>query len=124
MARALNLSLGNRGARGGAWIRILIAVGVAIFALISYFGSSEYNPVTEEKQYLSLTPKQEIALGLQAAPQAPAEDGLLGATPEPLPVGLARGGAVQGVQQRQVDGRDHGRASGPFSFSFRGGGPL
>ncbi len=69
MARALNLSLGNRGARSGAWIRILIAVGMAIFALISYFGSTEYNPVTEENQHISLTPKQEIALGLQAAPE-------------------------------------------------------
>jgi predicted Zn-dependent protease len=69
MARALNLSLGNRGARSGAWIRIVIAVGMAIFALISYFGSTEYNPVTREKQHISLTPKQEIALGLQAAPE-------------------------------------------------------
>jgi predicted Zn-dependent protease len=42
---------------------------MAIFALISYFGSTEYNPVTREKQHISLTPKQEIALGLQAAPE-------------------------------------------------------
>ena len=50
-------------------MRLLIAAGLAIFALISYFGSSEYNPVTGEKQHISITSDQEIALGLQATPQ-------------------------------------------------------
>ncbi|MFA6212727.1 MAG: M48 family metalloprotease [Candidatus Obscuribacterales bacterium] len=49
--------------------RILIALAIAAFSLISYFGSSVYNPITEQKQHLDLTPKQEIALGLQAAPE-------------------------------------------------------
>lgn len=49
--------------------RLLIGIVLAIFALISYFASREYNPITGETQYLSLTPQQEIALGLQAAPQ-------------------------------------------------------
>ncbi|NNE44309.1 MAG: M48 family metalloprotease [Gemmatimonadetes bacterium] len=55
--------------RSGAKLRILLAVGMGIFALISYFGSASYNPVTGENQYLSLTPEQEIALGMQAAPE-------------------------------------------------------
>lgn len=59
-------SLGGRR-RGGA--RLLLALGMAAFALISYCSSREYNPVTGETQYLSLTPRQEIALGLQAAPE-------------------------------------------------------
>jgi predicted Zn-dependent protease len=42
---------------------------IAVIALCSYFGSSVYNPVTGEEQHLSLTPRQEIALGLQSAPQ-------------------------------------------------------
>ncbi len=50
-------------------VRVLIALAFVGFALISYFGSSEYNPVTGEKQHISLTPHQEIALGLQAVPQ-------------------------------------------------------
>jgi predicted Zn-dependent protease len=40
-----------------------------IIALISYFSSSVYNPVTDENQHISLTQEQEIALGLQALPE-------------------------------------------------------
>lgn len=49
--------------------RLLIGAVIIIFSLISYFGSSEYNEVTGEEQRVSLTPEQEIALGLQATPQ-------------------------------------------------------
>ena len=57
-----------RSRRGGKG-RLLIGLVVAAFALISYFSSKEYNPVTGEDQYISITPKQEIALGLQSTPQ-------------------------------------------------------
>jgi predicted Zn-dependent protease len=57
------------GAGGGLGIRLLIGVVLAVFALISYLGAREYNPITGENQYLSLTPEQEIALGLQAVPE-------------------------------------------------------
>lgn len=50
-------------------IRFLIALAIAAISAITYFSSSEDNPVTGEKQYVSITPEQEIALGLQAAPQ-------------------------------------------------------
>lgn len=50
--------------------RFLIAAVVAIISLIAYFGSSSTNPVTDEKQRVgSVTPEQEVALGLQAAPE-------------------------------------------------------
>jgi len=55
----------RRGFSGG---RLLVGLAIAVFALISYFGSKEYNPVTQEEQYIGITPDQEIALGLQAAP--------------------------------------------------------
>ncbi len=54
---------------GGLSARLLMGIVVAIFALISYFGSREFNPITGETQYLSLTPQQEIALGLQSVPE-------------------------------------------------------
>jgi predicted Zn-dependent protease len=47
----------------------LVAVLMAAFALISYFGSKAYNPVTGEDQYINITQEQEIALGFQAAPE-------------------------------------------------------
>jgi len=57
------------GRRGRGKMRIVMGLIVVIFSLVSYFGSKEYNPVTGENQYISLTKQQEIALGLQAAPK-------------------------------------------------------
>lgn len=54
---------------GGGPFRWVFALVIVIGSLWAYFGNSEYNEITEEKQYLSLTADQEIALGLQAAPQ-------------------------------------------------------
>lgn len=54
--------------RGGS-ARILIAIVFAVISLITYFGSRQYNEVTDEVQYIEVTVEQEIALGLQAAPQ-------------------------------------------------------
>lgn len=49
--------------------RLIIGLVMAAFALVSFFASQDYNPVTGENQYVSLTPRQEIALGLQSAPE-------------------------------------------------------
>jgi predicted Zn-dependent protease len=48
---------------------------IALVSLISYFGSRQDNPVTGETQYIGITVEQEIALGLQAAPQMALEFG-------------------------------------------------
>ncbi|NVK22788.1 MAG: M48 family metalloprotease [Kangiellaceae bacterium] len=63
------------GARRGGKGRLIMAMMIAGFALLSYCKSATYNPVTGEKQYLSLTPSQEIAMGLQAVPQMAAQHG-------------------------------------------------
>ncbi|NIR62954.1 MAG: M48 family metalloprotease, partial [Gammaproteobacteria bacterium] len=55
--------------------RILIALIVAIVSLISYFGAQQDNPVTGETQHVNMTYEQEIALGLQAAPEMAAQFG-------------------------------------------------
>ena len=50
---------------------------VALFAIASYYLGTEreFNPVTEETQRVSMTVDQEIALGLQAAPQMARQHG-------------------------------------------------
>jgi len=55
--------------------RLLFAAIIAIASIISYCGSQQDNPVTGETQYIGITVEQEIALGLQAAPQMAQEFG-------------------------------------------------
>lgn len=60
----------RRRSGGGSFkFRLLMALVVAGVAVAGYLGSREYNPVTQETQYVSMTVDQEIALGLQAAPE-------------------------------------------------------
>src|SRR4051794_41970392 len=50
--------------------RLVIALIVAVISILGYYGSSVFNPITQEKQHVGgITPEQEIALGLQAAPE-------------------------------------------------------
>ena len=65
------------GTGGGCGGRLIFAAIIAAVSLFSYFSSSQDNAVTGETQYIDITPEQEIALGLEAAPQMAAEfDGL------------------------------------------------
>lgn len=41
---------------------------VAAFAIVSYYSSSDYNPITGETQRVAISADEEIAMGLQAAP--------------------------------------------------------
>lgn len=67
----------RRGSSGGCGGRLIFAAIIAAVSLFSYFGSKQDNAVTGETQYIDITVDQEIALGLQAAPQMAAEfDGL------------------------------------------------
>lgn len=69
---------GRRRSPGG---RLLIALVLVIISLVSYYGKSVFNPVTEETQHIDLTVDQEIALGLKAAPEMAAQYG--GLDPDP-----------------------------------------
>ena len=55
--------------------RLIMAALIAGVSLLSYFGSRQDNAVTGETQYIGITVEQEIALGLQAAPQMADEFG-------------------------------------------------
>jgi len=62
---------GGGGRRAGGGITLLLAILMGGCALFRYYGSTpQTNPVTGEKQRVAdIRPEQEIALGLQAAPQ-------------------------------------------------------
>lgn len=66
----------NQNRRGsGAPVKLLIAVVIAGFALCKYYSNSSVNEITGETQHISMSPDQEIALGLQSAPQMAQEMG-------------------------------------------------
>jgi predicted Zn-dependent protease len=56
---------GNRRRNTGG---ILIALVLAGFALCKYYSSQQHNEITGETQYISITPDQEIALGINSLP--------------------------------------------------------
>ncbi|KAA3644881.1 MAG: M48 family peptidase [Chloroflexi bacterium] len=72
----------GRSGGGGGCLRIGIALAMAAFALISFFGSQVYNPITGEDQYITISQDQEIALGLQSAPEMAHQFGGLDPSPE------------------------------------------
>jgi predicted Zn-dependent protease len=53
----------------------LMAGVVVAVSLFTYFGTQSKNPVTQDVQHISMTPDQEIAMGLQAAPEMENEFG-------------------------------------------------
>ena len=90
--------------------RLWIALVVAAIALLGYFGTSVFNPITEEKQHVgSITPEQEVALGLQAAPEMAQQFGGLDSDAE----AQAR---VDRVGERLVARSAAGKS--PYQFEF------
>jgi predicted Zn-dependent protease len=71
--RTSPMSLGGRGS--GCSGRLIMAAAIAIFSLISYFGTTQNNPITGETQHISITPDQEATLGLQAVPEMESQFG-------------------------------------------------
>ena len=56
--------------------KLLVAAIIAVIALVTYFASSTDNPITGETQHVgNITHEQEVALGLQAAPEMAQEYG-------------------------------------------------
>ncbi|QOV87591.1 M48 family metalloprotease [Humisphaera borealis] len=101
----------TRPRRGAARLNIsvIIALGIAVFGVIKFLSTSQVNPVTGEKQRVSLTPQQEVALGLQSAPQMAQQMGGL------VPKSDPRSQFVTAVGQKLVAaiGKDH-----PWKFQF------
>jgi predicted Zn-dependent protease len=90
--------------------RLLIALVVAIISLLGYYGSSVFNPITQEKQHVAgITPEQEVALGLQAAPEMEQQFGGLDPSTEMQ-------AAVGQIGQRLVSKSAAGKS--PYRFEF------
>ena len=59
----------SRGRSSGLGGRLLVAAVLVVISLVTYFGSKSINPVTQDVQHISMSTDQEIAMGLQAAPE-------------------------------------------------------
>jgi predicted Zn-dependent protease len=70
------------GGGGSLKLRFILALIVAGGALFSYYSTREYNPIINEVQHVDLSVDQEIALGLQAAPEMASQYGGEAADPE------------------------------------------
>ena len=90
--------------------RLLVALVAAAIAVLGYFGSSVFNPITQEKQHVAgITPEQEVALGLQAAPEMAQQFG--GEDPDPeLPARVKKVG--ERIQAKSAAGQT------PYQFQF------
>ena len=69
------MTYGSPPSRSPINLRIIIAAVIVIGAVISYVSKRSVNPVTGETQYVAMSPSQEIALGLQSAPQMASQMG-------------------------------------------------
>lgn len=55
--------------------RLVVGLIMAVIALFSYYSKMQVNPITGKRQAVTMTPQQEIAMGLQSAPQMASEFG-------------------------------------------------
>ncbi len=95
----------------GGRSRLVVALIMVAIALISYYSSRVYNPVTGENQHISLTEKQEIALGLQAV--AEMEQQYQGVYPDQKAQDL-----VDKIGFGVVKQSDAGKTDWPFEFTL------
>lgn len=62
--------------RRGSWkLRIFIGLVIVAFALFQKWSNSEKNPYTGRVQHINMTAEQEIAIGLQSAPEIAQQHG-------------------------------------------------
>ena len=95
--------------RSGLNVRVLLMLGIIGFSVVKYFLTSSVNPVTGEKQHVSISPEQEIAMGLQSAPQMAAEFG--GEYNDPKVQNTIKAIGNKLVQSSQA-------ANSPYKFDF------
>ncbi|QDV31643.1 TPR repeat-containing protein YfgC precursor [Planctopirus ephydatiae] len=104
------MSYGNQPRRRGFRVQILIGLAIAGFALVRYFASLDVNPVTGERQFVAMSPQQELALGQQSAPEMAREMG--GVVPPNDP----RAAMVRQVGRKLVESSK--AKDSPWQFQF------
>ena len=104
---------GGAARRGCGGPRLIMGLLVAGFALFSYFSQQSTNPVTGEKQYISVTPEQEVALGLEAAPEMIQQFGGVSQDPQ-------ASATVEAVGRRIVERSDAARSEYEYHFTLLG----
>jgi beta-barrel assembly-enhancing protease len=96
--------------RGGCGSRFMLAILIAIAGFVMYWTNTEINPVTGVKQHVSMTPEEEIHLGLESAPMMAKQ---MGGT---IPSTDARARVVQKVGQKVIQNSIANK--GPWKFQF------
>lgn len=99
----------QQGRRGNLKITIIIGLVMAGFALFKYYSAEQVNPITGEKQHISISADQEIAIGLQSAPQMIQQYG--GLYPDQKTQDL-----VKQVGQKLVQGTIAAKSEYPYEF--------
>jgi predicted Zn-dependent protease len=98
------------GRAPGFHLRHIIGVAVVLFGILSYCSHQSVNPTTGEKQYVAMDAQQEIALGLQSAPQMAAEMGGEISPPD------VKAQEVENVGDKVVANSDAHKS--PYQFQF------
>src|SRR2546423_3246360 len=101
------------GPRRGLNMRVIVAIVIAIIGVVGYLAKRTTNPVTGETQYVSLNPRQEIALGLEAAPQMAQQMG------GEMPASDPRAAFVREVGRHIVQSSDAGKPESPYASNFQ-----
>ena len=94
----------------GCGARIVLALAIVAFALFKYFSQTEVNPVTGEKQHIAMTAEQEVALGLESAPEMARQ---MGGETDPSD---SRARLVARIGEKVVRESDASRS--PYVFAF------
>lgn len=100
---------------GGFKLRLVIGLVMAVMALLSYYGKTQENPLTGEKQQVSLSPLEEVAMGLQSAPQMAQEYGGLYPDDKIQQKIKSIGRKLVFTFNREVESYGHGN---PYQFDF------
>ncbi len=99
----------SRGNRVSGRGKLIVAGVILLVAVVSYYASTSTNPVTGQSQRVALSVDQEIALGLQSAPQMAQQFG--GMHPD-----AAAQAAVDSVGRALLNAGFDGDLPYPFEF--------